>query len=148
MDTRYIRRAGLVIAALALIACSVPAAAQISSEVQSALRANCRGDATSKCSGLRGQEALACLQKNVNTLSPACKAILDRIGEPYMTTRQSSEEGGGLGLGLFIAKTLLERSGATTAFTNAAAPGMGATVSVVWPRNAFVAAEITGKSPY
>lgn len=78
MDTRYIRRAGLVIAALALIACSVPAAAQISSEVQSALRANCRGDATSKCSGLRGQEALACLQKNVNTLSPACKAAVSQ----------------------------------------------------------------------
>ena len=39
--------------------------------------------------------------------------IIDRIGEPYMSTRQGTEPGGGLGLGLFIAKTLLERSGAT-----------------------------------
>ena len=37
--------------------------------------------------------------------------IIDRIGEPYMSTRQGTEPGGGLGLGLFIAKTLLERSG-------------------------------------
>ncbi len=41
--------------------------------------------------------------------------ILDRIGEPYTTgrDRETNEHGGGLGLGLFIAKTLLERSGAT-----------------------------------
>src|SRR6185503_10683793 len=46
--------------------------------------------------------------------------VIDRIGEPYMSTRQGAEPGGGLGLGLFIAKTLLERSGATLAFRNAA----------------------------
>jgi two-component system sensor histidine kinase RegB len=40
--------------------------------------------------------------------------IIDRIGEPYMSTRQGARQpGGGLGLGLFIAKTLLERSGAS-----------------------------------
>ena len=44
--------------------------------------------------------------------------IIDRIGEPYMSTRQGAEPGGGLGLGLFIAKTLLERSGATLSFRN------------------------------
>jgi two-component system sensor histidine kinase RegB len=74
--------------------------------------------------------------------------ILDRIGEPYMTTRHASEEGGGLGLGLFIAKTLVERSGATIRFTNSAKPGMGATVGIVWPRNLFVAGGIGESSPY
>ncbi len=63
--------------------------------------------------------------------------VIDRIGEPYMSTRQGAEPGGGLGLGLFIAKTLLERSGATLAFRNAAEPGKGAMVQVTWPREAF-----------
>ncbi|MDN5926768.1 MAG: ActS/PrrB/RegB family redox-sensitive histidine kinase [Hyphomicrobiales bacterium] len=74
--------------------------------------------------------------------------ILDRIGEPYMTTRHASEEGGGLGLGLFIAKTLVERSGATIRFANSARPGMGATVGIVWPRNLFVTGGIGEASPY
>jgi len=64
--------------------------------------------------------------------------VADRIGEPYMTTRPSSDEGGGLGLGLFIAKTLLERSGAEITFANASEPGIGATVTIKWPRNAFM----------
>lgn len=75
MNTRYKR---LAFAALALLAFAVPATAQISSEVQSALRANCRSDAMSKCSGMRGQDALACLQKNVSSLSPACKAAVSK----------------------------------------------------------------------
>ncbi|MBN9076196.1 MAG: two-component sensor histidine kinase [Rhizobiales bacterium 65-79] len=74
--------------------------------------------------------------------------ILDRIGEPYMTTRQASEQGGGLGLGLFIAKTLIERSGATIRFTNGARPGMGATVGIAWPRAAFVTGKTSGATPY
>ena len=57
--------------------------------------------------------------------------IIDRIGEPYMTTRQGGgEQGGGLGLGLFIAKTLLERSGATLTFSNANERGKGAVVKI------------------
>ena len=63
--------------------------------------------------------------------------ILDRIGEPYMTTRAGSEPGGGLGLGLFIAKTLLERSGASVTFQNAVEAGKGANVQVIWPRAVF-----------
>ncbi|MHC5231402.1 ActS/PrrB/RegB family redox-sensitive histidine kinase [Brucella sp. LJL56] len=63
--------------------------------------------------------------------------ILDRIGEPYMTSRDNTRNGGGLGLGLFIAKTLLERSGAHIAFRNRSNPGQGAEVKVVWPRSAF-----------
>ena len=63
--------------------------------------------------------------------------MIDRIGEPYMSTRQGAEPGGGLGLGLFIAKTLLERSGAALSFRNAMEPGKGAMVEVTWPRDAF-----------
>ncbi|MEO3386538.1 ActS/PrrB/RegB family redox-sensitive histidine kinase [Mesorhizobium sp. CAU 1741] len=65
--------------------------------------------------------------------------IIDRIGEPYMSKRTVREGGGGLGLGLFIAKTLLERSGATVSFGNAGEPGKGALVRVSWPREAFLA---------
>lgn len=63
--------------------------------------------------------------------------ILDRIGEPYMSTRSGAEKGGGLGLGLFIAKTLLERSGATLEFRNSGGIGEGAIAKVTWPRAAF-----------
>ncbi len=64
--------------------------------------------------------------------------IVSRIGEPYMSTRQDAEPGGGLGLGLFIAKTLLERSGATLSFRNSNTPGEGALVEISWPRDAFL----------
>jgi two-component system sensor histidine kinase RegB len=63
--------------------------------------------------------------------------ILRRIGEPYVTSRRRTGEEGeesGLGLGFFIAKTLLERSGATVAFLNRPAPEKGAVVRVRWPR--------------
>jgi two-component system sensor histidine kinase RegB len=70
--------------------------------------------------------------------------ILLRVGEPYVTTRSAAErsetddeEGGGLGLGLFIAKTLIERSGAELILTNAAPPATGAVARIVWPRHAF-----------
>jgi len=65
--------------------------------------------------------------------------IIDRIGEPYMSTRQEgNSSGGGLGLGLFIAKTLLERSGATLTFRNASGRGEGAMVIIEWPRERFL----------
>ena len=64
--------------------------------------------------------------------------IIDRIGEPYMSTRQGTEAGGGLGLGLFIAKTLLERSGATLDFRNSSGLGEGAVVQISWPRSVFL----------
>lgn len=66
--------------------------------------------------------------------------MLDRIGEPYASSRQAREStagAGGLGLGLFIAKTLLERSGATVIFTNSKERGLGAAISVSWPRETF-----------
>ena len=60
--------------------------------------------------------------------------VLQRIGEPYVTSRQSDPRAGGLGLGLFIAKTLLERSGASLRFENRGPEGSGARVVVTWPR--------------
>ncbi len=65
--------------------------------------------------------------------------IIDRIGEPYVSTRQGVERGGGLGLGLFIAKTLLERSGASLSFRNSSAAGEGAVVAITWQRELFLA---------
>ncbi len=69
--------------------------------------------------------------------------IIDRLGEPYVTTRSSRHGGpaessaGGMGLGFFIAKTLLERTGARLALANRAAPETGAIVTIVWPRRAM-----------
>jgi len=66
--------------------------------------------------------------------------VLMRAGEPYLT-RSSAEgrAGGGLGLGLFIAKTLLERSGAALEFSNLPLPATGAAIRIVWPRPVFEA---------
>jgi two-component system sensor histidine kinase RegB len=65
--------------------------------------------------------------------------IMKRIGEPYLSRRRGSDEGqgdrSGLGLGVFIARTLLERTGATVSFTNRTFPDHGAVVSIVWPRD-------------
>jgi two-component system sensor histidine kinase RegB len=67
--------------------------------------------------------------------------MMDNIGEPYTTSRRYEDKGdkghSGLGLGLFIAKTLLERSGATVTFSNQPPPRGGASVQISWPRNAF-----------
>ncbi|MEP3439195.1 MAG: ActS/PrrB/RegB family redox-sensitive histidine kinase [Hoeflea sp.] len=62
--------------------------------------------------------------------------VLAQIGVPFMNRRNrlDHEKAGGLGLGLFIAKTLLERSGAQLAFSNKQPPQTGARVQVTWPR--------------
>jgi len=79
--------------------------------------------------------------------------LLGRIGEPYLRDRRdahrSTERPGyeGMGLGLFIAKTLLERSGASVAFSNFSprtAPAgrealRGAVAEVTWKRSLFEA---------
>ena len=67
---------------------------------------------------------------------------MDRIGEPYVTSTRRRRlnlggKTGGLGLGFFIAKTLLERSGARLAFENRPAPQRGAIVRVTWTRSDF-----------
>lgn len=59
--------------------------------------------------------------------------ILKALGEPYVTSRRLSDSGGGgLGLGVFIATTLLERTGADVDFRNQS--GGGAKVVVSWRR--------------
>lgn len=67
--------------------------------------------------------------------------VISRLGEPYVTTktdrRAKIEEGSGLGLGLFIAKTLLERSGAKVEMDNVAPPKSGAKITIRWPRAVF-----------
>lgn len=59
--------------------------------------------------------------------------ILSKIGEPYVTTRSGTPGQGGLGLGVFIAKTMIEKSGGVVRFDNAPGPG-GAIVAIRWPR--------------
>jgi two-component system sensor histidine kinase RegB len=63
--------------------------------------------------------------------------VLARLGEPYVTTRSHGEGSRsghqGMGLGFFIAKTLLERTGAVVEFRNARRGG--AVISSRWPRD-------------
>ena len=77
--------------------------------------------------------------------------VLGRIGEPFMRHRMARQtakrpEYEGMGLGLFIAKTLLERSGADLTFANGPdsfagqdgfAERSGAFVEVTWPRESI-----------
>ena len=80
------------------------------------------------------------------------QSVIGRIGDPYVRRRRAFEDGirrpayEGMGLGLFIAKTLLERTGATLNFANARKPGQvnwkgqatgGAKVTVSWPRTSL-----------
>ena len=67
---------------------------------------------------------------------------MDRIGEPYVRSSKrrrmnAGSETTGLGLGFFIAKTLLERSGATVDFENRAFPDRGAVIRVALGRAAI-----------
>src|SRR5882672_7561109 len=76
--------------------------------------------------------------------------MLKRIGEPYLSRRRGIDEAqnehDGLGLGVFIARTLLERTGAKVSFTNRTFPDHGAVVQIAWPRNRFEANEIAAES--
>ena len=68
--------------------------------------------------------------------------VLQHLGEPYISDRAAARRGegeraGGLGLGLFIAKALLERSGARLEISNAAEPARGAVARIRWPRSLF-----------
>ncbi|UWQ21611.1 sensor histidine kinase RegB [Jannaschia sp. W003] len=65
--------------------------------------------------------------------------MLARLGDPFLRVpgaRDAREDYEGMGLGLFISKTLLERTGARLSFGNRRAFGRrrGATVEIVWPR--------------
>jgi two-component system, sensor histidine kinase RegB len=69
--------------------------------------------------------------------------LLNRIGEPYLSRRRNADvmpsEHHGLGLGVFIARTLLERTGAKVSFSNRIFPDHGAVVQIGWPRERFEA---------
>jgi len=81
--------------------------------------------------------------------------VLGRIGDPFLRTRREEnpqrDRPGyeGMGLGLFIAKTLLERTGAELSFANAVDPFLapderpersGAIIELIWPLSRVVAA--------
>ena len=58
-------------------------------------------------------------------------AILSRLGEPYNSSRSGQE--GHMGLGVFIAKTMIENIGGKLKLVNVKGGG-GAQVTVTWPR--------------
>lgn len=64
--------------------------------------------------------------------------MLAALGEPYVSSRAGQE--GHMGLGIFIAQTLLERSGADLQFRNRG----GAEVVIRWPRAMLEAIEEQG----
>jgi two-component system sensor histidine kinase RegB len=66
--------------------------------------------------------------------------VLAKLGEPYFSERSIEQRGGGMGLGFFIAVTLLERTGARVTPYNRQLPAKGAVIRVVWPRQAIEAA--------
>jgi two-component system sensor histidine kinase RegB len=72
--------------------------------------------------------------------------VLAKLGQPYVTSRPGAEGSRsghiGMGLGFFIAKTLLERTGAKVDFHNAR-PG-GAIIAARWPRAAIEAPPAPG----
>lgn len=76
--------------------------------------------------------------------------LIGRIGDPFLRSKSPQTldrpEYEGMGLGLFIAKTLLERTGAVMSFANAAESmrgkaqspqRRGAVVEAIWPRAAL-----------
>ncbi|MGP1355342.1 sensor histidine kinase RegB [Roseicyclus sp.] len=87
--------------------------------------------------------------------------LLGRLGDPFLRRRSRGADTSrpgyeGMGLGLFIAKTLLERSGAAVAFVNASDPFLiredvaergGARVEVTWPHQAIGLLEDEANAP-
>lgn len=88
--------------------------------------------------------------------------VIGRIGDPFVRSRRSSQdlvvrpEYEGMGLGLFIAKTLLERTGAELTFANGSDPFLspedrpirsGAIVEVKWPLERLVQSDHHGLGP-
>jgi two-component system sensor histidine kinase RegB len=85
--------------------------------------------------------------------------IFERIGEPYLTSRPGYhalasgeleptgelDKREGMGLGFFIAKTLLERTGGTVKAVNL--PDHGARVSVTWPRGVIDGEQAPSRAP-
>ncbi|MGR3712850.1 MAG: sensor histidine kinase RegB [Shimia sp.] len=82
--------------------------------------------------------------------------LIGRIGDPFIRRRRAEKDRAkrpgyeGMGLGLFIAKTLLERSGAELSFANGSSDDggqdddLGAIVEVIWPRDKLVSVDAIG----
>jgi two-component system sensor histidine kinase RegB len=85
-------------------------------------------------------------------------SVINRLGDPFVKRRRRSGQRRGyegMGLGLFIAKTLLERSGAELSFANARDPfdpaarlgeRAGAVVEARWRRDTFARAVDTNRA--
>ncbi|MFZ5692854.1 MAG: ActS/PrrB/RegB family redox-sensitive histidine kinase [Pseudomonadota bacterium] len=77
--------------------------------------------------------------------------VISRIGEPYVRSRRLrrmyATGDTGMGLGFFIAKTLLERTGAKLTFVNKPFPASGAVVAIRWPRQVFEFSEPSELEP-
>tara|TARA_Y100001970_G_scaffold289512_1_gene420144 strand:- start:187 stop:1467 length:1281 start_codon:yes stop_codon:yes gene_type:complete len=66
------------------------------------------------------------------------KDILNKIGEPYLKSLRTDENiKSGLGLGIFIGKTLLEKNGAQLTCRNSKTRG-GAEVNIIWKNKDLV----------
>ena len=88
--------------------------------------------------------------------------MIGRLGDPFVNKKvyknleRSAQKYEGMGLGLFIAKTLLERTGAKVTFSNSdihkderikEVRQQGAIVKVVWPKNLLEATDYDSSSP-
>ena len=88
--------------------------------------------------------------------------MVGRLGDPfinkkaYKTFKRSTQKYEGMGLGLFIAKTLLERTGAKVLFFNSNSEKQknetfsckeGAVVQVIWPKNLLEATDFDLSGP-
>ncbi len=93
--------------ALALFAMLAPAAAQQPTQAQiGAIRQSCRSDYQAHCASVPtgGSAALACLQENASSLSPACGRAVAAVNggaaagaSAPPAQRQSQPQGGGAG---------------------------------------------------
>lgn len=78
--------------------------------------------------------------------------IISRLGDPYVTTRarnqtqETNAEVEGLGLGFFIAKTLLERYDAALRLENRHLPEKGAVVTITLDRAGWDSAAVVSKN--
>jgi len=60
-------------------------------------------------------------------------ALMARLGQPYASKRDRTGTAGGLGLGIFISTTFIERTGGSISYSRA--PIGGARVQATWPRD-------------
>jgi hypothetical protein len=67
---------------LSLLLAGEALAQQPSQDQIAAIRSSCRADYQAKCAGVQpgGPEALACLKKNIATLSPPCQKAVGSVG--------------------------------------------------------------------